>query len=78
MNKADQIARIWKQTKVMFVLVEVVAACITLSAVIDCILHLGWGYDWMAVLAGFGIMAWGGVVYLASVAIFRWTSSIYK
>lgn len=72
------IARIWKQTKLSFIFAEVIAAGITLSALVDCVFHLGWGYDWKAVAAGVGIMAWGGIVYVVGRIIFRWTASIYK
>ena len=78
MSKADRIARIRKQTKAAFIFAEVVAAIITLSATIDCIFDLGWGYDWMVVLAGIGMMVWGGLIYLACVAIFKWTSRAYN
>ena len=78
LSKAKVIARVWKQTKFSFIFVEVVAAEIVLSALADCVFHLGWGYDWMAVIVGLGIMAWGVVVYVVSRVIFRWTTSIYK
>jgi len=77
-SKAKHIARIRIQTKVVFIFAELVAAGITLSALVDCVFHLGWSYDWKAVLAGVGLMAWGGVVYLACRTIFKWTSTIYK
>lgn len=77
MRKAKVIARVWKQTKFSFIFVEVVAAAITLSALAGCVFHLGWGYDWMAVIIGFGIMVWGIVVYAVGRTIFRWTTNIY-
>lgn len=78
MSKAGVIARVWKQTKFSFIFAEGIGAVITLSALADCLFHLGWGYDWTAVIAGFGLMAWGAAVYAACWVIFRWTATIYK
>ena len=78
MSKVDHIIRMWKLTKASFIFAELVAVCITLSALADCVFHLGWGYNWKAVAGGVGIMAWGVVVYRAGRSIFRWTSNIYK
>ena len=60
-----------KMTWWSFLWVEAVAALITFSAIADVMLGLGWGYDWKAVLIGFGIMAWGGVIWLICRALFR-------
>jgi hypothetical protein len=55
--KRSYTERIARQTWIVLVFVEVVGAAITLSAVVDSLFALGWGYDWEDVLAGFGIMA---------------------
>ena len=50
---------------------EAVAAIITLCALADVLFGLGWGYSWKAVLMGFGIMLWGGLIWFICRAIFR-------
>jgi hypothetical protein len=69
-------ARIARQTKWSFIAFLLVGGLITASALIDVLFGLGWGYHWLDVLGGVGILAFGFVVYGACLAIFRFTDAV--
>jgi hypothetical protein len=54
----------------MVLIFEAVSIVITLCALADALLGLGWGYSWTAVLVGIGLCLWGVIVWFASRAIF--------
>jgi hypothetical protein len=55
----------------MLLIVEAVAIIITLCALADVLLGLGWGYNWTAVLVGIGVCLWGAIVWVACRMVFR-------
>jgi hypothetical protein len=69
-------AVIARLTKWSFVLFLVIGGLITVSALIDVLFGLGWGYHWRDVLVGGAILAWGFVVYGVCLLIFRFTDSV--
>lgn len=72
----DRVQSIARQTWVMFLFVEGVGALITGAALVDSVFHLGWGYDWSAVLMGLGILIWGIIVWWVCGAIFRFMAKL--
>jgi hypothetical protein len=67
----DYARRIARRTWISFLIVEAGAVVITLCALSDVLLGLGWGYDWKAVLIGLGICFWAALVWLGCRMIFR-------
>lgn len=65
--------RVFKRVKLTLILFEIVAGLIAGAAAINAFFGLGWGYRWSDALVGFGMMAWGGMIYLACLGIFRFT-----
>ncbi|CAN5336463.1 hypothetical protein BH09PSE3_BH09PSE3_04140 [soil metagenome] len=73
--RSRHVERVARNTKAIIILIEVIAAIIVGSALMDCLLHLGWGYHWKDVGIGAGIMLWGGIVYACCRAVFRFVGS---
>lgn len=69
-------ARIARHTRWSFIAFLLGGGLLTVSALIDVVFGLGWGYRWLDVLGGVGILAFGFVLYGACLAIFRFIEGV--